>query len=743
MVSLDLGKVEERLRPSLAVGRYLYVGLGEFGRTVVQRVADSLRDAQGTLPPLTHITVVDASSLAFEAGANADRRELQQAFVQPAVTGPLRNTFYDGIEHCAAMLPMGEMPPNVSSLIHVHIVADLAEAFGSAVVRDVASLLHDVAGPRPHTVFGFLRFSPRPDQRARAFATLRELAADLRCVADAPPTRFDRCFLLGKANRQGELDGAQQIALAARLLVRFQRADLSGIETAVGDPTADECCRLASAGLASAYFPRRELQRYCVRRWCQEVCQLLIAVPRGGLEAEGAASKADLGDVQLGAANDVYRALEQQVHAAGVPAPQLPQVRTGSLDGPALAQSLRAAWQRLPQSCAEACRRITPSVPLRSQRTRLESAITHLVQINVGGIARAQRRLEHLCQAAQTRSDEVGEQHKRIGSDAEHAAAEIEERLSAAAGNPPCSSLRQPAPPWYNLVRRWQRWRDIRRARVGLAAWHKATCEHIDSYRELLVQKAIWEAAAQAYREFGSAAAAEQARLQRLIEELASVASVIAQKQRAEGPQALVVDRNILPSDAYEAFYRRLTISRKCEVTRDTVAAILETEELLTGYRELTADQIAARLMANAQERFQAIGDMTLSELLDTAGLTPRYLALSAWLSHDLWDYAEPLTKLHHLARPDLEQLRAEFSALQVPDLESLACPPDPWPYGPNGPTVISGSDCSVHLCRVLQGFSLAALDELDLCREAYHALADRGPLHTVDKPHELPDTAS
>ena len=56
----------------------------------------------------------------------------------------------------------------------------------------------------------------------------------------ASPTCFDRCFLLGKANRQGELDGAQQSAVAARLLARFLRADLAGIETALGDPTADE-----------------------------------------------------------------------------------------------------------------------------------------------------------------------------------------------------------------------------------------------------------------------------------------------------------------------------------------------------------------------------------------------------------------------------------------------------------------------------------------------------------------------
>ena len=76
MVSLDLGRDEERHRPSLPIGRYLYVGVGEFGRSVVERTAESLQDADGTLPPLTEVTYVEASAISPDVGHNADRREI-------------------------------------------------------------------------------------------------------------------------------------------------------------------------------------------------------------------------------------------------------------------------------------------------------------------------------------------------------------------------------------------------------------------------------------------------------------------------------------------------------------------------------------------------------------------------------------------------------------------------------------------------------------------------------------------
>jgi hypothetical protein len=283
-----------------------------------------------------------------------------------------------------------------------------------------------------------------------------------------------------------------------------------------------------------------------------------------------------------------------------------------------------------------------------------------------------------------------------------------------------------------------RRWLAIRRARAELAAWYNATSRQVNRCRDLLQQRAIWDAVAQAFREFGGTAAAEQHCLQQLLGELESVPAMIQEQLQADGPEVLVVDHSILPARAYDDFYRRFAMRCQCEVTRDAVMQLLE-GELLSSYRGLTCAEIGGRLKAMGWPKFQAIEGMSLVELLDMAGLAPRYLALEAWLSHDLWDYAEPLTKVHPRARPELDQLLAEFVALQVPDLESLACPPDRWPYGPSPPAVIRGSDCSVHLCRVLQGFSLASLDELGVCREAYQALSDRGGLHTEDSPDDLP----
>jgi len=745
MVQVGFHSDGEREPSRSPTGRYLLVGAGGFGREVLGRVVRHFEAEDDGLPALTTVVLLDASTLPLTIDEGGDRREINRALKQAEVKASLKDKLFDGVEKCAAMLPMGQMPPDVSDVIHAVVVGDLAEAEGSALVPHVVDELRHVMANRSNTLQGALRISPRlDDDHARVFGTLRELAArfqeaDVGADTEAVRSRrsfFDRCFLLGKVNNKGELRERDQPKIVARFLTRFCCADLAGIHEPVGDFTGDERSRLATCGLSSAFMPREELAVYCRRRWCEDVCRVLsTAGTASGSEDEDYDRQA-WDRLPIPAVGEIHKLLEEVwiTHRRGRSDFRSPNIRT--LKPAALAKAFAQEWRKSRERIAGLTAKLDTTAPLQSWRDSIAARLDGLVEQHLGGIHEAQRRLTSI---HATLLGRINESRSKAVEDDElvgELVNEVDEHLRSAETSLEIDPSVFRRPPWYDLFGHWERLMAKRRAMDDIAAWKAEAVQCIDVCCTALAQDAISTATLKSFEASADMVDAELARLGRLQAELGQAPNATKPADRVREPT--VVDHCVLPGAKQDIFYAHWLAKPVGEVA----AQLLSSRNLLAGYRELTAQVLAERLETAVGLRIAAIHKMSLRELLDAAGLTPDYLKLGPWLTHGLWDYAEPLTPLRDLPDSQSGRFRAEFAALQVPGLASLAEIPHPWPYSSNPPLVVENADCSVHLCRVFQGFAFDALQGLGLWREAYQAADDRCRFHTVEDPDDLPSLA-
>ena len=190
----------------------------------------------------------------------------------------------EAVNFCARMLDASEDLAEPDPVIHVLLIADLADPLAGGLLFDMARLARIAVSGRRGSIIGILTlglflsgqegktYVHRREGQGNVCAALRELdyvmakgLEDFRYSDPVPASRdgsaFDQCFLLTEANSHGSLASiAEHACFLRRLLFRLGRGDflrqLTGFPDEVCNPgLAPQRPLYSSAGMSSVYLP--------------------------------------------------------------------------------------------------------------------------------------------------------------------------------------------------------------------------------------------------------------------------------------------------------------------------------------------------------------------------------------------------------------------------------------------------------------------------------------------------------
>ena len=281
-------------------------------------------------------------------------------------------------------------------------------------------------------------------------------------------------------------------------------------------------------------------------------------------------------------------------------------------------------------------------------------------------------------------------------------------------------------------IRYWQ----VLRREQAMRDWMDAWREELESLRAALAARQIAAYAQQVTTMFSGVVQDERAAIRALVERLRAAAAAIGCKHRAAVPESLSVDRAILPGSSYETIYAdciRGGLGR--HAGRPDQAGRART---VPG--RFPPDHAGTSGLGDG-EAGRAFFDRVLTIDLDAVLTDPRYarhVPEPSQLLAGLWERAEPLVNTSGAILPPDWGI-AELAALWLPGPESAHL------YSPlltslgYHPHVTVGTATSVHLCRVIHGFTAPSMKLLKVYITSYDAEPNKRELHILDWIDRLP----
>jgi len=222
-----------------------------------------------------------------------------------------------------------------------------------------------------------------------------------------------------------------------------------------------------------------------------------------------------------------------------------------------------------------------------------------------------------------------------------------------------------------------------------------------------------------------------------LTKKLHQMASAIGTADRARVPKPRSVDRPIVSSDCFERIYASAIDDAGLTDLNEALRRLVVDNRLLDGFRSASVAQLAARIEQEGRHFFDGVQQIGIDVLLGEGPYT-RFVRSEGDAMAGLWELAEPLVDTGAAAMPEAWQ-PGELLAVWLPDPDHLVHYSPAQAAAQRNFHLNRGTPTSIHLCRVVHGFTMSSLARLKVYTPSYDALENKSDLHIVDWESDLP----
>jgi len=757
------------------LSRRLVVGLGRYGGLVARHIQAHLVSEPTEANQLTRVLDLQPNNAVPAGSADSSRRAARQQFLDARGFVKVFKEIDYATRQCARMPRIANDAVEIDPCLCIFIVADLADPFASGLVLDIARLADAASRGFLRSIFGIFgaglylggQSSEDFNERRRGYcnvcAALREIdhaqsaggEIDFQYgdpVPDTPPHRaFDQCFVVSEANRRGALDNLEEHAcLTARFLFQLCCDDflrrLAEFPKAVQDPGhAPDRPLYSSVGLASVFFPRMEAYAFCMERWAHDVASALCQ-EQLWQAPDVVAAYEDLRSVLPTSCEALGELIQRKgvfVPDVGIPGGRPSTFRQAAEVFSGIVDELEQAsnGSDFPAEVVEFLQK--KHIEPFHAKCRLQ--INALVERARVGVGLAQACLDRLYRPEPL--DESEECEPLLNPMLAVAASQIRaieealvgrvrrcrQRLKQVLDAPPDAPVAS-RPFW--LLHPVEYLRIIRQERqfnAHLAAWLR----DLEMLRGLVTKKLV---AVLTHRLLTTAAGiveGDRKAIAALRARMAEAATAIGKKHREGMPRRLGVDRVLISPDSFETIYADRIRQAGPADLKDALKKLVVEDHLLAGFRNATAEQLAATIQAAGRRFFDGVKEMGLDSVLADSRYL-RYISQPEDVFAGLWERADPLIDTNRAVLPDGWTI-GEFSAIWLPN------PNNPQVYGPSLAArggslhMNTGSATSIDLCRVIHGFTVPSMTLLRVYVTSYNAEPNKTELHILDWIDQLP----
>lgn len=761
--------------PSESLSRRLVIGLGRYGGLVVERIRKQLPQTDAGPDQRTRVLSFQPGVSPFEQFDGLSRKGTRRKFVESQAFVEVFQQIEEAVTFCARMpQACGDMV-EADARIYLFLVADLADPFAGGLLLDMARLARVATLGRPSSIIAVLGLGlflsdsagktyleRRPEYR-NVCAAMREVEYVLReglggefqypdpIPAGPSAAALDQCFVLAEANQQGTLGSLQQHThFTARFLFGLCRGEFLRLvdafpKQAQSSAQTPKQPLYSSVGIASAFLPVLDIHAYCMERWANDVARALSVV-------------------QPAQATEVMAACEQ-VHSALPGSVVALADELGRNSAPLPDTSVPGGWPRSCRQAAEIFQTIIDQLEqatgqaalppeledfvesryLGPFRTTCRCQVDRLVESSTAGIGLADAFLRRLYASDCSNDPEQSEvdlsamltASNRVVAMEQHQAktriAKCRQRLRQVLADPAERPL-PPRPFW--LRHPFQYWQVIRRERQQ-KTWLRGWGQELETLRQGLRRKQTAIHAHQAILALTKVVEMQRQEIRELIDKLQQAAAATGSTYRAAVPTPLAVDRSLLSRDCYETIYADCISEAGLTDANDALTWLVVNDRFLAGFRRSTAEQLATAMETAGRRFFDRVKTLDVDSVLRDPRFA-RSIPSPDDLVAGLWHQAEPLVDTSGALLP---------KSWNVGELSAI------WLFSPNGsqfltaplaaashyPRVNPGPPTSIHLARVIHGFTLDTLALLRVYVRSYNSTESKEELHILDWIDRLP----